>query len=110
MMKVCIALVSVGLTAAGWIQVASGPAVVFENIQRSCGVDFVPDNSVMPEKHQLETMLAGVAVFDYNNDGLPGLFFVNGARMPGLDKSDPRYWNLFPTCRPDRVVTIVEGK
>lgn len=45
-------------------------------------------------------MLASVAVFDYNIDGLPDLFFVNGARMPGLDKSDPRYWNLFRKCRP----------
>ena len=36
-------------------------------------------NSVTPQKHQVETMLAGVAVFDYNSDGLPDIYFVNGA-------------------------------
>ena len=90
MMKVSIALLSVGLAAAGWLQFAAGPAVVFENIQPSSGVKFVLDNSATPEKHQPETMIAGVAVFDYNNDGLPDLYFVNGASMPGLDKSDPK--------------------
>ncbi|HWD99881.1 MAG TPA: CRTAC1 family protein, partial [Bryobacteraceae bacterium] len=42
----------------------------------------------------------GVAIFDYNNDGLLDLFFVNGAALkdpmpPGAkpDKSDSRYWN-----------------
>ncbi len=45
-------------------------------------------------------MGAGVAMFDYDNDGWLDLFFVNGARlqdpMPhgaSPDKSDPRYWN-----------------
>ncbi len=38
-------------------------------------------------------MLGGVAVFDYNNDGLPDIFFTNGASIPSLDKSDPSYYN-----------------
>jgi hypothetical protein len=45
-------------------------------------------------------MGSGVAMLDYNNDGLLDLFFVNGAALrdpmpPGSkpDKSDPRYWN-----------------
>jgi len=45
-------------------------------------------------------MVGGVAMLDYDNDGQPDLFFVNGAALqdpmpagsrPG--KSDPRYWN-----------------
>lgn len=65
----------------------------FEDIQPHSRVDFVFDNSATPEKHQPETMIAGVAVFDYNNDGLPDLFFVNGAKLPELNKADPKYWN-----------------
>ena len=42
-----------------------------------------------PEKHQIEPMVSGVAVFDYNNDGKPDLYFVNGARQPQLEKTDP---------------------
>ncbi|MGO9270435.1 MAG: FG-GAP repeat domain-containing protein [Terriglobia bacterium] len=38
-------------------------------------------------------MVAGVAVFDYNNDGLPDLHFVNGARIPDLRKTGPQYYN-----------------
>jgi enediyne biosynthesis protein E4 len=52
------------------------------------------------QKYLPETMGSGVAMLDYNNDGLLDLFFVNGAALrdpmpPGAkpDKSDPRYWN-----------------
>ena len=110
MMTVRIGLLSLGLAAVGWMQAGSGPAIVFENIQPSSGVDFVLDNSATPEKHQPETMLAGVAIFDYNNDGLPDLFFVNGARMPDLAKSDPRYWNRLYRNNGDGTFTDVTEK
>ena len=35
----------------------------------------------------------GVAVFDYNNDGKPDIYFVNGATVPGLEKIDGSYSN-----------------
>jgi hypothetical protein len=38
-------------------------------------------------------MLGGVAIFDYNNDGLPDIFFTNGAAVPSLEKTGPEYWN-----------------
>ena len=69
------------------------PKIVFENVAESAGVHMVVNNSVTPEKHQVETMLAGVAVFDYNNDGLLDIYVVNGARIPSMDKSDPRFFN-----------------
>jgi enediyne biosynthesis protein E4 len=70
----------------------NGP-IVFENSIGRSAITFVMNNSVSALKHQVETMLAGVAVFDYNNDGLMDLYFANGASLPGMDKSDPRYWN-----------------
>src|ERR1039458_5687163 len=39
------------------------------------------------------TMAGGVAVFDYNRDGRPDIFFTNGARLATLRKDDPKYYN-----------------
>ena len=40
-----------------------------------------------------ETMAGGVAVFDYNGDGRPDIFFANGARLATNTKDSPRYSN-----------------
>lgn len=50
------------------------------------GVDFVLENHPTANKHMVETMPGGMAVFDYNNDGRPDLFFANGASLPSLRK------------------------
>ena len=42
------------------------PKIVFENILKGSGIRYLTDNSATSNKHQVETMLAGVAVFDYN--------------------------------------------
>jgi hypothetical protein len=41
----------------------------------------------------IETMAGGLAIFDYNNDGRPDVFFTNGAEVPSLKKSSPKYSN-----------------
>jgi hypothetical protein len=38
-------------------------------------------------------MAGGVAVFDYNNDGAPDIFFTNGADIRSLKKTSPKYFN-----------------
>jgi hypothetical protein len=38
-------------------------------------------------------MAGGLAVFDFDNDGLLDLFFTNGAALPSLRKTEPKYWN-----------------
>lgn len=75
-------------------------------------LDFVLRNGATGEKHQIETMAGGVAVLDFDNDGHPDLFFTNGARLPGLDKSDPSYWNRLYRNRGDGTfedVTAIAG-
>jgi hypothetical protein len=64
------------------------------------GIDFTLQNSPTPQKHLIETMPGGVALLDYNNDGLLDIFLVNGGRMVSpmhspedFDRRDPRYWN-----------------
>ncbi len=84
------ALICAGVAA---LVAATGPSILFENAVGNSGITFALDNSVTPNKHQPETMIAGVAVFDYNNDGRLDIYFSNGAKLPGFDKSDPRFWN-----------------
>lgn len=65
----------------------------FEDVAAKSGVDFVLHNSPTPEKHMIETMAGGIAVFDFDGDGRPDIFFTNGATLPSLEKSGPQYWN-----------------
>ena len=73
---------------------ASAPsAIEFENAIAASKITFTLKNSISPRRYSVETMAGGVAVFDYNNDGLLDIFFTNGAEIPSLEKSDPGYFN-----------------
>jgi hypothetical protein len=65
----------------------------FEERQPGSGLDFVLDNGTTPDKPIIDGVLGGVAVLDFDNDGRLDVFFANGARIPGLAKDDPRFWN-----------------
>lgn len=56
-------------------------------------IDFVLDSCETPERHAPETMAGGVAIFDYNHDGRPDIFFTNGADIKTLKKTSTRYYN-----------------
>jgi hypothetical protein len=68
-------------------------AIEFENIIESSKIKFTLKNSVTPQHYTIETMTGGVAVFDYNNDGLLDIFFTNGAALPSMEKTDASYSN-----------------
>jgi len=70
-----------------------GSTIVFENTIQASKIDFVLKNSVSPQRYSIETMTGGVAVFDYNNDGLLDIFFTNGAEIPSLVKSNSSFHN-----------------
>ena len=80
-----IGLINLALTAAA---IRPDAKIRFGTVVPS-GISFVLDNGATPEKHQIETMIAGVAVFDYDDDGLLDIYFVNGAAIPGLENSNP---------------------
>lgn len=56
-------------------------------------IPFQLENGVTPAKNLPETMLGGVAVFDYNGDGRPDMFFTNGANVATLKKDLPKFRN-----------------
>src|ERR1700686_1937497 len=72
----------------------------FVDVTSSLGVHFQYLASHTSRKYLPETMGAGVALFDYDNDGRLDLFLVNGAPLvdPAAksivpEKSGPKYWN-----------------
>src|ERR1700749_2431822 len=77
----------------------AAPLPMFD-VKHPRGLDFNHVNSPTPQKYLIETMGGGVALFDYNNDGLLDIFLVNSGRLadpvrgPELfDRHNSQYWN-----------------
>ncbi len=86
-----------------------GP-IAFEEIADRSGIKFIADSSPTPNKNLPETMLAGVALLDYDNDGYLDIYFVNGAAIPSLKKDSPKYWNRLFHNNHDGTFTDVTAK
>lgn len=69
------------------------PPPRFVDIAASAGIDFLLQHSPTSARHQIETMAGGVAVIDYDRDGLMDLYFTNGADSPSLRRSGRAQWN-----------------
>jgi enediyne biosynthesis protein E4 len=79
---------------------ATAAVVTIFDVQQPRGLDFIHHNSPTSRKYLIETMGGGVALLDFNNDGLLDLFFVNSGRLTdpiqrpeSFSRSDPAYWN-----------------
>ena len=95
------------LAQAGLPASAEQPSVVsvpvrgkFIDTTSLAGITFRHAAYHTPHKYLLETMGSGVAVFDYDNDGLLDLFFANGAPVGNPtakgtvpQKAGPGDWN-----------------
>jgi len=72
----------------------------FVDVTAALGVHFNYSSSHTPKHYLPETMGAGVALFDYDNDGRLDIFLVNGAPLQDPtpkgavpQKTGPNYWN-----------------
>jgi hypothetical protein len=59
--------------------VSAPPSVIFTDVAAAAGINFRHDNAGSPEKYLIETMGAGCAWIDYDQNGLFDLYLVNGA-------------------------------
>lgn len=60
-------------------QAASGQRIRFTDVTARAGIGFAHKSGASPDKYMVETFGSGVAWIDYDRDGDPDLFFVNGA-------------------------------
>ena len=79
------------LAQRSWPSTAS-PISMVEGAAKS-GLGFVLRTGATGHKYQPETMAGGLGIIDFDGDGWPDLYCVNGARMPELEKSGPEFWN-----------------
>jgi hypothetical protein len=62
---------------------ASASAITFRDVTQQSGIRFTHNNGAFGKKFLPETLGPGVAFIDYDNDGWPDIFLVNGMDWPG---------------------------
>ena len=79
--------------------VVASSTTIFE-VTQPRGLNFTHQNSPTPQKYLIETMGGGVALLDYNNDGLLDIFLVNSGKLTSpmqtpenFSRHEPLYWN-----------------
>jgi len=112
MIRTCLLLLLLSLSAISQTSTPN-PEPQFK-LSPARGVDFVLRNSPTSRKYLIETMPGGVALLDYNNDGLLDIFLVNAGhvadplRSPvNFDRHDPAYWNRLYRQNKDGTFTDV---
>lgn len=88
---------------------AAGP-IRFEEIAAKAGLKYVTATDSTENKNQPQTMVAGVALFDYDGDGYLDVYVVGGAAIPSLKKESPVYWNRLFHNNHDGTFTDVTEK
>ena len=112
MIRIC--LLSLLLSLPAFSQTARPTLEPQFKLSPAHGIDFVLRNSPTSRKYLIETMPGGVALLDYNNDGLLDIFLVNAGhvadplRSPvNFDRHDPSYWNRLYRQNKDGTFTDV---
>jgi hypothetical protein len=89
---------------------APSSTIRFEEIAAKVGLKFVTANGPTENKNQPQTMVAGVALLDYDGDGYLDIYLIGGAAIPSLKKETPAYWNRLFHNNHDGTFTDVTEK
>src|SRR5436309_5833093 len=85
------------------------PGITFTNVARQAGITHKTIyGGEKSDKYLLETTGCGVAFFDFDNDGWPDLFFVNGWRLEGFPKGQEPTNRLYKNNRDGTFTDVTE--
>jgi hypothetical protein len=91
--SIFIALVLAGVSLAA--QGDAPPGFKFVDVTGRSGLLFTHQNGAFGRKYLPETLGAGAAFLDYDNDGDQDVLFVNGTVWPGQRQGAPTYSRLY---------------
>jgi enediyne biosynthesis protein E4 len=84
----------------GWMGCAWGTAaseagesaspILLREVTRETGINFVHTDGSSGRRYIVESVCAGLALFDYDGDGDVDIYFLNGAPLPGTEASNRR--------------------
>ncbi|MBI5083749.1 MAG: CRTAC1 family protein [Acidobacteria bacterium] len=89
-MKSRLAMLSAAIVAGILVLAAQKPGAMRFELKT---IGFQLEHGEVSARHVPATMAGGVAVFDYDRDGRPDIFFTNGANLATLKKDDEKYRN-----------------
>lgn len=85
------------------------PLAYFEDIaEKARLVDDIVFGEDQVKKYILETTGTGVAIFDYDNDGWPDIFIVNGSRLAAIPKGSEPTNHLYHNNRDGTFTDVTE--
>src|SRR5690348_13884235 len=76
-----------------------GPSVRFTDVAQKAGIDVQMINGPGTKKYAFESTGSGVALIDYDRDGYPDIFLVNGSRLEGFTQGSAPTNHLFHNNR-----------
>ncbi len=77
---ICLAVSSSGATAILAQEVTHETSLRFKDISDACNLDFTHSDGGSGDRFIMEYVASGMAVFDYDGDGLEDIFFLNGSK------------------------------
>jgi hypothetical protein len=65
----------------------------FTDISSRSNISYITNNDFQGRKYFQQPMCGGIAILDYDQDGLMDIFFTNGAKLPELKKTNSSFYN-----------------
>ena len=93
--------------SAAALDEAKSSKPLFEDVTAESNVRFVHYNAASKQKWLPETMGSGLAVFDFDADGLPDLFLINGSTLDG--RGEHHTGRLYRNVGDGRFVDVTAG-